>query len=514
MFEDIEFRIKKSLYVKDNFGRKIKKSNAALIENTYYNINKVNPPLVSFNLLTKKYELYNKETDTIYNKKSYITKYMLHYVNYKNEISVSPDNNALKKLIGKSKYNSLIPGFDYSDQTSFLFENEEAAKTLGFEECFEAGIFVKGKKANKKVDDKVYIELFNSKTFKKCANKKEAIDYGTFSSSFIGTGGVKYTFGVEIETSRGTIPQWVYNHHKLNMDATYDGSLKDPDGKLYGGEYVTGVLVGDAGLKNLFKCVKEINTRCAIDKRCGIHVHVGGFNNNEEFTVFSYILAKKIEKEIFTIFPPSRHGNQFAGTLPDHNFEEVIKNTNLKYGVSICYEKLFKELANGRELDSKLSKFRPHPGGRYTDRYSGNIPFEKLYRYKWLNFIPTNFNTRQASINEKELNKGIPFTLEFRPHSASMNYTKIKNWVLFCLAFVSYVENHQSKILNNPSITVKDILSTVYSNRISENLINYFEERKTKYKDPTSKIAVSNEINEYTELVNHSQKKIKEILNS
>jgi hypothetical protein len=296
------------------------------------------------------------------------------------------------------------------------------------------------------------------------------------------------------------------------MDATYDGSLKDSDGKLYGGEYVTGVLIGDAGLKNLFKCVKEISKRCQIDKRCGVHVHVGSFINNEEFTIFSYILAKKLENEIFEIFPPSRHNNTYAGKLPEQDFEKIIKDNNLKYGVEIAYEKLFKELANGRKLDSKISKFRAHPGGRYTDRYSGNIPFEKLYRYKWLNFIPTNFNVRGKEINDKELNKGIPFTLEFRPHSATMNYTKIKNWVLFCLAFVSYVENYKENILNKKKITIEDVLTTVYRERISSKLITYFEERKAKYKDPSSKSAHKNEELEYGEKSEHKETKFKEII--
>jgi hypothetical protein len=210
------------------------------------------------------------------------------------------------------------------------------------------------------------------------------------------------------------------------------------------------------------------------------------------------------------MFPISRRGNEYAGWLPDRNFEELIKTHGLEYGVTVAYESFFKDLANGRKLDHNVSKYRNHPGGRYTDRYSGNVPFDKLFRYKWLNFIPCNFNTRDVNVDKSKPNCGIPFTLEFRPHNASMNYTKIKNWVLFCLAFVSYVENYPLDVVNQKKISINDIISKVFANKtvIKNNLISYFDSRKKVFSAKDDTI----EEKEYSEVVVHNKVTYKEII--
>lgn len=503
------------MYVRDNFGRKILKDNAVLMpDGEYYNIKKNNPPLVVKNskrFFTGSYEFYNPNIHVKYNNK-YYNKYNMITLIKNNKKKDYPSKLEILTDISKKEYEKLIPGWDEKTKTEYYFLTEEDALSNGFQECYERECFVKNSQPLINVNKIVYKKFNNSKS--KTKTKIEGLEYGVTTNSFIGTGGIKYTFGVEIETMRGKIPPWVYKTHSLNMDSTYDGSLKDPDGSLWGGEYVTGVLIGDAGLKNLYKCVREINKRCAIDRRCGIHVHIGGANFNETFTILAYILAKKIENEIFEIFPPSRFNNSFAGRLPEQDFLKNIKERGFKYGIEISYEKLFKELANGRDLDKKVSKFRNHPGGRYTDRYNGNIPFEKLYRYKWLNFIPCNFNTREKPMGKPdELNRGIPFTLEFRPHSASMNYTKIKNWLLFCMAFVSYVENFQDDIINNEKITIDDIIDKVFNKKtlIKKSLKEYFYNRKKSYKIRNKEAEIL-ENDEYSERPIHNKIKTKDII--
>lgn len=501
----------KAIFVRDSLGRKISILRATNIDGVYYDTKKNNPPLVVWRK-DGYFELFDESVHIKYKNKYYHVKDMYNLVS-NGVVEKIPNKQLIKDKLGNVKFKKLIPGYDFKEKEEYFFLTEKDALDNGFEECFNHGIYIKGKKPVTNVDKIAYLKLTGIAK-SKAKNRKQGIELGVVSPSYIGTGGLKYTFGVEIETMRGKIPEWVYSHHSLNMDSTYDGSLKDPDGSLWGGEYVTGVLIGDAGLKNLYKCVREINKRCAIDKRCGIHVHIGGANFNEEFNILAYMLAKKIEKEIFEIFPPSREGNAFAGFLPDQPFEENIKKHGYKYGIEISYEKFFKDLANGRKLDSKISKFREHPGGRYTDRYSGNIPFEKLYRYKWLNFIPCNFNTRGKEPGpEKELNRGVPFTLEFRPHSASMNYTKIKNWVLFCMAFVAYVENYQDSILNDKVITVEDIISKVFSKKaiIKNSLVTYFNKRKDNFRIKNAKAAELENL-EYSERAEHNKKTSKEIL--
>ncbi len=296
---------------------------------------------------------------------------------------------------------------------------------------------------------------------------------GRDSVSHILTEGLKYTFGVEIETISGFLPYWVYFSNKLSLTCVRDGSLRNPDGSETGGEYVTGVLDGDLGFYNLKKSLSKISERCTIDSRCGIHVHVGGCNFNPQFSVLAYILALKIEDEVFNTLPPSRKDNDTCGRLIPKDYLNILKKYNLNHGVDICYLDFFKSLSNGRELSREFNKLKAHPGGRYTDRYSRNIPIAQLYRYKWLNFIPCNFNMKGNERNPV-------YTIEFRSHPASLNFEKIKNWVLFCFAFCNYVENKSNDIINKDVITIEDILQYSYPKKYKE-LVEYFNKRKETF---------------------------------
>lgn len=512
---------KKEDYVIDSLNRKIPSYLAISIDGIFYDSRKNNPPLVVKKLnknYSYEYILFIKE-DCIKINNNYYHKDDMIKVYFKNgTVKEFGDRENIMDEIGEKEYNCLLQGKNESNY--ILFETMELANKKGFFISCEHNSLVPKKDVVKKTTNKIQYKKFkNSRSNSDQFNsKKEAINYGVMTGSTIGTGGMKYTFGVEIETCSGKIPDFIYRNAHLNLDAVHDGSLRDEDNNVYGGEYVTGVLKGDAGLANLYRSVKAINSYCNISNKCGIHVHIGGANFNEKFTIFSYMLALKIEKEIYQIFPPSRRNNDYTSGLKKWDFKKYIDEHGEKYGVSIAYEELYKDMANanhvkGRELGKKINKFTPHPGGRYTDRYSNGVALEHLYRYKWFNLIPCNFNTRNAHIDNSKPDKGVPLTLEFRPHSASMNFSKIKNWTLFCMAFTYFVENNSKSILENEKITINDILNFGFSKSKVDNekLTSYFDERKKRF---TGKIGIANEKLEYSENVEHNATKTREIIKS
>src|SRR5690606_20647291 len=102
----------------------------------------------------------------------------------------------------------------------------------------------------------------------------------------------------------------------LNLKAVHDGSLRDPDGSgPWGKEYVTGVLKGDAGFKHLQEITKTIASKCKIDKRASVHVHIGSLKWNSEEIVIAYLLGEILEEELFSMLPKSRSINEYCRKL-------------------------------------------------------------------------------------------------------------------------------------------------------------------------------------------------------
>jgi hypothetical protein len=396
--------------------------------------------------------------------------------------------------------------FYYNTLDELIFCDYDSLEKLGFGLSYHNAKIVPLSKLNKE-------EIVNAKyiafNFKEHIKNVSADELGIKSQTFIGTGGFKNTFGVEIEVCRGVNDYRELLHKKINAHCEFDGSLRDPDGSEYGSEYITGVLKGDNGLLNLSKLCNILANRCHVDKRCGLHVHVGGFKATPEFIVTAYKLINDIQDELLTIVSPSRRNNDTCGKLIDER--EYIKNTineyGYHYGITEIYKTLFKKFANGRELDRKINKKYFHPGGKYTDRYGGLgiSDVKKLYRYKVVNFIPACFNMRKSENFEN-----LPFTLEFRCHQGTTNFKKIKNWILLCLTIVNYVENYQRRILfSEEPITIDEIIKTMLNINQYSTLNKYINDRKDKF---SGKEAMKIEIQEYQEKVEMYNNKLKSVI--
>lgn len=342
-----------------------------------------------------------------------------------------------------------------------------------------------------------YNSYFGYETFNNNCLEKT----GFKSLSFLTTEGIKYTFGIEIEMQKCFIPNRLRN--KLNINCVRDGSINNKQDDRKGGpEFVTGVLSGDSGFLHLNKICNEITKRGELDQSCGLHVHIGGASFSEKFLVMSYILGLKLENEFYNLVPKSRRNSVYCSSLKnlEFNFDNIQNDKDFKIRCSTYYKELFKYLC-GSYPNDKLNKNTNHPRGR-TCNYDHTSP-----RYNWLNFVPAVFNTK--GINNS-------WTLEFRIHSGTSNFIKIKNWIKLCMAFVYFADNYYEDIINNCvtingvkyPLNVENIVNKVYR-KSGSNLNKYLKTRKDKFNDEFD------ENKEYTENCNGvlELNNVKEILN-
>ena len=268
------------------------------------------------------------------------------------------------------------------------------------------------------------------------SHKSDSLDvkkrYGTDSPTYSITNGMRYTFGVEIETSRGNL----YERDYLNLKSVYDGSTSGP-------EYVTGVLKGDYGFNHLKNICNAIAEDHEINKRCGIHVHVGG-QFNRLFTIMLLRLGYQLQDEIYRMMPPSRLGNTYCKYIPDYVMDINLTNWRKHLGKYIH--------GTGNELNKNCNK----------KSRLGSYPST---RYRWINCV--NFSS----------NSGKP-TVEFRNHGASMSYDKIRNWTLMCMAIVRFAQNNQKRIWYNlEDITLHEVMMTSLGNNIGLQIMSYYQKR-------------------------------------
>lgn len=286
--------------------------------------------------------------------------------------------------------------------------------------------------------------------------------YKLTGKRFDKTFGMKYTFGVEIETSDGHMEQ----QNDLNVKSVSDGSIN-------GMEYVTGCMSGSEGVDMLKKICEQISeSGCYVDSTCGVHVHIGGANFNRRFSILSIMLGVMLEDEIFSMLPKSRGKSSYCTPIPDkfYNLRTVNKKLYPR-----THSRMLKLLAgylysDSAEFGRANNKKGRHPYGRYCSS-----------RYKWLN------------LNNCSYDKSGPDTIEFRCHGASKDFDKIYNWLLICMCFVRYVENNSRQIIDkyktwrsdpgcimSDRVSLRDIVSEGLG-KDGMSLLEYIDKRKDKF---------------------------------
>jgi hypothetical protein len=325
----------------------------------------------------------------------------------------------------------------------------------------------------------------------------ESFKMGVKSPTFTKTEGKKYTFGVELETITGKLPHWA--DLELNYEAVRDGSLKhEDDGKEYGGEYITGVLIGDTGLMQLSKLCTYLTKYCKVNKKCGMHLHLAGLPFNTENIVYFYKLAMMLEKEIFSMLPLSRRKNEYCRELKKFSlgFTEEIYNNPLEYKELLenYYLSIFKYISHIKDTpDESCNKKTQHPmGNKCGYRH-------ETARYCWLNFVPTLFDTRSNGVR----------TIEIRNHPGTTNFKKIKNYLLIFMGMAWYVENKKKVIGLSNTITLEQVIKEAYPKNY-KSILDYIELRKLKF-SVSGEEAKDVELQDYNEIIDTQKLTIKDL---
>lgn len=238
------------------------------------------------------------------------------------------------------------------------------------------------------------------------------------------------SFGVEIECLvarqrlidearhfNRTVLSQVYNHEDRE-----DNFKIVRDGSLAGenaNEVVSPILRGVDGVTHLKDvCTALANANAKVNKSCGLHVHISAEGLTEEDQMNIYRLYAKAERVIDTFMPKSRRGSEN------------------------CY---CRSIAN----------------------YIGKSKREvlQLGRYHKVNLM--------ALISHN--------TIEFRQHSGTVEYEKIKNWISFCAGLVEYVKTTDVNLENVSINSIDDIMW------INTELKEYYKSRKAHFDSQISR---------------------------
>lgn len=329
-----------------------------------------------------------------------------------------------KKLFNKipkifDECNGLFYDYKYAYSRSFDKSKDKLGNTYiySFERLYNSEKLID---VFSQVDNSKYVEKLISKQ-----NYESIID--------------KYSFGFEIETSAGIIPE--YRCKELGLIPLKDGSIS-------GHEYTTIPMKGINGINLLANQMKEIKNSCSIDKNCSIHLHLGGFPLNESKILNLYNLCYNLQDEIGKLFPYyvfntgkyKANGKDYCRRLPQEMTSMDV---------------LYNFLSDGH-TDWNDNFFKPHPQDPGRDR-----KWDVHMRYFWCNFINMLFGE-----NIK--------TIEFRIHNASTNIDKLINWLYICMAILNYAENGTP--MND--ITLKDVVEFSYNKETSIILNDYIKIRK------------------------------------
>lgn len=286
-----------------------------------------------------------------------------------------------------------------------------------------------------------------------------------FSKTTTQTGGLGWTFGVEVEVAKGSWGKSMCKKHSVAIMG--DGSCH--------AEYVTPVLHGDDGINYLKRLMPAIASSNFINNQCGVHVHVGGSNNSQgvnpppKFTVekLSAFLALggKIEKELFSMLPKSRKNNHMCKKIGE--FGKITKSNAPRY----LYDYIF----TGETV--------PHTESDKERVYSANLASQRLGRwtqgrYRWLNLV------NAATDNSDHRSRGGGFsTVEFRLWAPTTSYYKIYNYIMISLAIFNYAINNTKDCIDKKRITLQDVLEFSFSH--DENLMmsisKFIQMRKNEF---------------------------------
>lgn len=267
-----------------------------------------------------------------------------------------------------------------------------------------------------------------------------------------------YTFGVEIETTRGMIPPEVYEN--LGFRPVRDGSID-------GLEYVTIPLTGKKGLYTFVEFIKLINRYNSSNYTCSMHIHVGNVPRTERFIIAMFKTMFYIQDDIYKVFPLYK---QYHTGIKRKCYTEPLDKflmTSLKYDyksneeISQDFQKIIYALTNNYPGYAKympIESIINHPNDP-SDTSKWNIK----ERYKNLNLIPLIFTNKK--------------TIEYRIFTVPNTIEKALFFLFSSLAITNFAVNNEQTILHSPkAIYNLNLLKTFKYANLTGNARYFLEE--------------------------------------
>lgn len=277
----------------------------------------------------------------------------------------------------------------------------------------------------------------------------------------------RFTFGIEYETGRGTIPERLL--YKNGLIACRDGSIG-------GFEFVTIPMSGRKGLQAIQNHCELLRKYCIIDHMCSLHIHLGGYPISKESVVAMYRLLVAIQDEMYMMFPRHYRDTSYFKRM---NYCGSLRAVGMSGGIAGAFSRIYEILTNGN------GSFHGFNGEEHPMDMSGEHKWNISPRYKWASLIPLIFGRRG--------------TVEFRIHTPTMNPDKVINWLFITSAVLSYAMDNMEELTKSrlsKDVNLINIIKTVYrGNPISKTLCDYINYRRKLFSDDKDSMG-ENEVRE------------------
>lgn len=411
--------------------------------NTNYNIINLNPDSINrFIVDDYKSTIYPKYFDKFHTITEFVIKPYLE--NYQTYFLISNDvikKASLEKRIFDNTYcypfNDLLPIINRKSRHHEVKYSRDLNYNIKESSYFK-------KEAEKKFKDK---ELGNNydEIYKKYFNNK--------------------TFGVEIETSSGSIPE----NEMLEL-----GFVPLRDGSLNGGiEYTSIVFNSGKGIKAMDEFYKLVQKYCFTSEHCSFHIHFGGMPRTRLFGLAYYKLCYRLQEELFDLVPlykkelrywnSKRRSKDHCQSLKSLNIN--LKSTDTDEDLKREFNKLFTFVSEGTPESDRYNfenKKSPKEGAAKWNLNS---------RYYWMNFVNYFFTPQE--------------TLEYRIFESSLDFNTSFYYMMISLAILNYAEKNQNKIvLSREKIILEDVLEDTFDKDLSDEIITFiYNKRKLNFDD-------------------------------
>jgi hypothetical protein len=246
----------------------------------------------------------------------------------------------------------------------------------------------------------------------------------------------KFTYGIEFESTNGTIPMRFCRKH---------GLVPVRDGSVAGLEYVTIPITGLSGMENLKEICDLLKTHTIYDRNCALHFHIGGIPRTESFILALFKILAIVEEDVFQMFPFYKrvnHGVKRKSYTKPLPFPELLSQmtptSTKKEDIIHNFSILFSYLSMGYKFDDdnincKLENVKYHPSDP-----GNNSKWNMKTRYHWVNLIPIIFGNKQ--------------TVEFRIHTPTYEYCKVLSFLIFISIIVNYAMVYEKNINSDSTI--------------------------------------------------------------